>query len=210
MMTKTCTKCGEVKPLEAFCKNKNAKDGLKHTCRDCSKISISEWKNKNPDKVKELANNYGNSLKRLEGGKKKYFLGLINKIKKADPNDRQSILQTKRDLEGYAKSHGLDLSDDDYTKYKKSNDDRAAQIAKQNAVSKKRKDARLSLAAKKNNIDLDKITIKNPETGNDITLRSALGYDEKHPVYQSALAKLKQAQSGGGNTKKTNIFKENK
>ena len=35
-----------------------------------------------PDKVKELANNYGNSLKRLEGGKKKYFLGLINKIKK--------------------------------------------------------------------------------------------------------------------------------
>jgi hypothetical protein len=41
-------------------------------------------------------------------------------------------------------------------------------------------------------MDLDTTKIKNPDTGNDISLRSALSYGKKHPVYQAALTKVKQ------------------
>lgn len=34
-MEKTCNKCEEVKPLEAFSKNKSRKDGYNLTCREC-------------------------------------------------------------------------------------------------------------------------------------------------------------------------------
>ena len=52
-------------------------------------------------------------------------------------------------------------------------------------------------------MDLDTTKIKNPDTGNDISLRSALSYGKKHPVYQSALAKVKQNKN---KPKGQNIF----
>ena len=52
-------------------------------------------------------------------------------------------------------------------------------------------------------MNLDTTKIKNPDTGNDISLRSALSYGKKHPVYQSALAKVKQNKKAGN---KPNIF----
>jgi hypothetical protein len=57
-------------------------------------------------------------------------------------------------------------------------------------------------------LDLDTTKIKNPRTGNDISLRSALGYGKTHPVFQSAMAKVKQSKSKGGNppSSKSNIF----
>jgi len=52
-------------------------------------------------------------------------------------------------------------------------------------------------------MDLDTTKIKNPDTGNDISLRSALSYGKTHPVYQSALAKVKQNKN---KPKGQNIF----
>ena len=54
-------------------------------------------------------------------------------------------------------------------------------------------------------MDLDTTKIKNPDTGNDISLRSALSYGKKHPVYQAALTKVKQNKSGNKPTGQ-NIF----
>jgi hypothetical protein len=52
-------------------------------------------------------------------------------------------------------------------------------------------------------MDLDTTKIKNPDTGNDISLRSALSYGKKHPVYQAALTKVKQNKN---KPKGQNIF----
>jgi len=52
-------------------------------------------------------------------------------------------------------------------------------------------------------MDLDTTKIKNPDTGNDISLRSALSYGKTHPVYQAALAKVKQNKN---KSKGQNIF----
>jgi hypothetical protein len=36
IQSKYCTKCGQLKPFDGFCKNKNSKDGLSHQCRECA------------------------------------------------------------------------------------------------------------------------------------------------------------------------------
>ena len=50
--------------------------------------------------------------------------------------------------------------------------------------------------------DFANVTVKNPKTGNDIKLSSALAYDKKHPAFKAAVAIMKQ-----GNNSKPNIFK---
>ncbi len=37
-MTKTCTKCGNTKPIEAFSKRASAKDGYAYQCNACKKV----------------------------------------------------------------------------------------------------------------------------------------------------------------------------
>lgn len=71
--TKTCTKCGTEKMLSEFGKNRHAKDGLNHICKDCAcahsaayrkanheKVigSLALWRKKNKEKVKAYAATY--------------------------------------------------------------------------------------------------------------------------------------------------------
>jgi hypothetical protein len=64
--------------------------------------------------------------------------------------------------------------------------------------SQKDKEATKRVEPKKNNMslkallpkDLDK-TIKNPETGNKIKIKTALGYDKTKPAYKAAQFALK-------------------
>jgi hypothetical protein len=44
-------------------------------------------------------------------------------------------------------------------------------------------------------LDLDTTKVKNTQTGNDISLRTALGYGKTHPVYQSAMNMVKQRKN---------------
>lgn len=63
MTSKTCTKCGEEKPLEEFSKNRKSKDGLRCRCKDCEK---------QPQHLKKLVNHYPvASTKCSKCGKKK-------------------------------------------------------------------------------------------------------------------------------------------
>jgi len=77
---KTCTHCKLTKPLTEFNKRSGQKDGLNYRCRSCAnaatrlseakkrpqiQLTNSEWKKKNPEKVKKdnrkwrLKNHYG-------------------------------------------------------------------------------------------------------------------------------------------------------
>ena len=47
------------------------------------------------------------------------------------------------------------------------------------------------------------VRIKNPQTGNDIKITSALGYDKKHPVFKAAVNRIQQDKKAGS---KPNIF----
>jgi len=81
--------------------------------------------------------------------------------------------------------------------------DKDAIIAKHDAALKQKakdKKAAQKQAAKVGNVDLDQ-KIKNPETDNDISLKSALGYDKDSVVYKAAVQKIQKDKGNDGEQK---------
>lgn len=50
---KTCSKCGQVKPIDAFGNHKSSKDGLRSQCRVCNSLAAKNYRLNNPDKVRQ-------------------------------------------------------------------------------------------------------------------------------------------------------------
>ena len=50
---KTCKKCGEKKPLDAFYKHPKMADGHDSKCKECAKAAITAARERNIDKVRE-------------------------------------------------------------------------------------------------------------------------------------------------------------
>lgn len=48
---KTCTKCGETKHVNEFCKDARQRSGLHPSCKDCRSIVIAKWQKANPLKA---------------------------------------------------------------------------------------------------------------------------------------------------------------
>jgi hypothetical protein len=55
---KRCTKCGELKELEAFNKNRSTKDGLQSQCRACKVETDRRYREANPEKERERHRRY--------------------------------------------------------------------------------------------------------------------------------------------------------
>lgn len=53
-MTKTCSKCREEKPLDAFHRSSKSPTGRQAQCKDCSKASNDAWRAANPGRTIEL------------------------------------------------------------------------------------------------------------------------------------------------------------
>lgn len=49
---KTCTKCGDPKPLTEFSNDVKACDGLNYFCKACNNKSSAKWRAENPEKAK--------------------------------------------------------------------------------------------------------------------------------------------------------------
>ena len=47
---KICSKCKAEKPVAAFSVDRSKKDGLRTTCRDCSKATVAKWSADNPER----------------------------------------------------------------------------------------------------------------------------------------------------------------
>lgn len=50
---KTCTKCGETKPLAEFNKDRTMKDGLHSHCKECAREKERKWREANPERHRE-------------------------------------------------------------------------------------------------------------------------------------------------------------
>lgn len=51
-MHKTCTKCGEYKPIDDFWRQKDKKDGRASWCKDCKRFARAEYNRINSDEVR--------------------------------------------------------------------------------------------------------------------------------------------------------------
>lgn len=58
ILTKACTKCGEVKPYEGFHRHKGFKCGREAICKVCSKAKTYAYRQKNPDAHKNIVAKY--------------------------------------------------------------------------------------------------------------------------------------------------------
>ena len=62
---KKCTKCGEVKPLSEFYKDKRATNGRQSECISCHNKMTQKWNKEHPDSVRKT-NKKWYSLNRLD------------------------------------------------------------------------------------------------------------------------------------------------
>ena len=49
---KKCSKCGEVKSINEFCKDKNRKDNYGLWCKNCRSMYLKNYRKKNINKIK--------------------------------------------------------------------------------------------------------------------------------------------------------------
>lgn len=53
MNTKECKHCHQVKPLSEFHRRYDSKDGHYSWCKECTNKRMKEWRDANPEKVRE-------------------------------------------------------------------------------------------------------------------------------------------------------------
>ena len=70
-------------------------------------INWNEKRKINPVEIKQLVSDFESKANSLEGGKKKFFLGILNKLKRTDPTDKNAILPIKRKIETLAQKYDL-------------------------------------------------------------------------------------------------------
>lgn len=58
ILTKTCCRCKEAKPLTAFHKDKSRKDGMTAACSPCGSTAKAAWRAANPEKSKLTDNGF--------------------------------------------------------------------------------------------------------------------------------------------------------
>jgi hypothetical protein len=84
--------------------------GITQLAKD-AKDTFNNWnagRKLNPQKVKEIVKEFENKVNKLEGGRKRFFQGIINKMKKANPKDKSSLVSINKDLKYYADRYNLD------------------------------------------------------------------------------------------------------
>ena len=62
---KTCTKCGETKPLDEYPPDLRKRDGRQAQCRACKRIAGADWRARNPDHAKTWRAKHPDRVKEL-------------------------------------------------------------------------------------------------------------------------------------------------
>lgn len=73
-MSKSCNRCGLVKPLDAFHRDKRNRDGRQGQCKPCRNAVVAAWQERNPDRVRAASNRWKErNPERVRAYSKKYW-----------------------------------------------------------------------------------------------------------------------------------------
>jgi 5-methylcytosine-specific restriction endonuclease McrA len=97
--TKSCSKCGEAKPISEFQKSitgRPGKDGYESRCRNCKNKQKRQWYQENRDKALEWARQYGQTEKGREVQRRTYIKNREKRLewkRRYDNENRQMLIQ---------------------------------------------------------------------------------------------------------------------
>lgn len=112
-MSKTCTKCGETKPLDEFYRHKGKADGVQSECKECKRERQRRYyeenrdkvldyqrryREENPEKVREYERRYYKRSRNtiLERDRQRYWR---NRDKELEKNRRYYVENREKELE---------------------------------------------------------------------------------------------------------------
>lgn len=102
---KRCSKCGEVKALGEYSKDKRRVDGLDGTCRACKSEVFRQWRKNNPDKAKATVSSWRENHKdhcsdygkKYRSDKKDHYKELSKAWWAAHPGLKKKIYENNKD-----------------------------------------------------------------------------------------------------------------
>lgn len=103
MDEKVCTKCGELKLLSSFGRQKAGKNGYAAHCKECHKKLTKDWKARNKEKVAEYAARYDRLHKDKKEAKRERWRQR-NPDKEASNKARRQRKRSAELREGYVAS----------------------------------------------------------------------------------------------------------
>lgn len=113
MDTKTCTKCKEMKPRDAFHVDKNRRDGLQSSCKACNRA----YRDANVERIKAQRKEYWRvNAERLNAEGAIYYRANTERIK--DINKVKAAKITRSYVANRLKIPAAKLTDDLYEAYK--------------------------------------------------------------------------------------------
>jgi len=72
MKAKTCSHCGETRPVSSFGRNRQALDGLHYYCKPCAAERQRQWAKAHPEKVREMRADYLRRIREQNQGRDPY------------------------------------------------------------------------------------------------------------------------------------------
>ena len=91
-MLKKCNRCGEIKPIENFNKNKTTRDGYQGYCRICTAKYHREYRQRHPDRVKATQERWNRSEKAKESYRK---YDAVHREQRREYHRRRQIVNRK-------------------------------------------------------------------------------------------------------------------
>ena len=125
-MSKACTKCGVVKPLDGFHRDKGKGDGRRSDCKECMREYLRRYREDNRDKVLERDRRYREDSRdnRREYARRYHeeyhdILNQERKIRHAQNTRTSNLLASKKGAPYSPEEDALILADNGMTIYQK-------------------------------------------------------------------------------------------
>ena len=125
-MSKTCTKCGVVKPLDDFHRDKRSPDGRRSDCKECVREYKHRYYEENRDKERERKHRYREENRdKVRKCQRRYheenrdILNQGNKIRQVQNTRISNLLASKKGAPYSPEEDALILADNGMTIYQK-------------------------------------------------------------------------------------------
>jgi len=98
MTNKTCNRCGEIKPLSEFYKNKGMRDGHLKQCKECSNAYFKKYRQENAESIREFQKKYAQkNAEKLRDYQKKYRQENAERLNESSKKWGQENAEKKRE-----------------------------------------------------------------------------------------------------------------